>query len=162
MEENKRFTLKQTQTGDDSGYSCTSTQSKYSVKSSHSQSASSGDSCFDEQRSTKLGSTKKGLETTINQESNNKNSKSKQINITEFEPTINKIFIIDELKLPQSTSKVEFGEPKHLIEDTKKDHDQNNTTFHHLADLCQSYHKQKNTKTQTSNLNDEFPINGMY
>lgn len=29
MEESKAFTVKQTQAGDDSGYSCTSTQSKY-------------------------------------------------------------------------------------------------------------------------------------
>lgn len=29
MEESKSFTVKQTQAGDDSGYSCTSTQSKY-------------------------------------------------------------------------------------------------------------------------------------
>lgn len=67
-----------------------------------------------------------------------------------------------ELKQPQLKSKIEFDEPKHLNKDTKDDHDQNNSSFLQLAILCQSYHDQKNTKTQTSNPSNTFTIKGLY
>ncbi|XP_025416947.1 period circadian protein isoform X2 [Sipha flava] len=177
MEETKQFTVKQSQSGDDSGYSCTSLQSKYSVKLCHSQSASSGDSCFDERRLTTSESAEKGklstlntsnetqnqttlryvsgLETTTNQESNDDNLKSEQMILTKFEPQSGQLFSTDDLP---STSKVEFDKPKHLKEDTKSNREQNSTTFLHLANLCQSYHDHKNQKTENSNGNHRFTI----
>ncbi|VVC37382.1 Hypothetical protein CINCED_3A013027 [Cinara cedri] len=186
MEESKSSTVKQAQAGDDSGYSCTSTQSKYSVKSCHSQSASSGDSCFEERMSTTLETTQNGktistlhskssekkneillrnvssLETSNNQESNNNNSKSEQINLTTFEPQLDQLFNDnDKLKKPSSAFKMDLDEASNLNNTNRENHDQNNASFLQLTTLYEPYCDYIHINDLSSNPCDKSTISNM-
>ncbi|CAH1738264.1 period circadian protein isoform X1 [Aphis gossypii] len=169
MEESQSFSVNQTRADYDSGYSCTSTQSKSSDKSRHP--GLSTESSFEEQNSTILTTDKdgemstlnskpaeqsnqtilRGLNTVTNQNPTDTCSKSKQKNSTAFKPQTNQLFNVDD-----SMSKMESDDLKNLNNDIKVDHNQENT-FLQLSYLCQSY-RDLNQTNSTSNSNNSVTI----
>ncbi|XP_025207496.1 period circadian protein [Melanaphis sacchari] len=169
MEESPSFSVNQTRVDYDSGYSCTSSQSKSSDKSRHP--GLSTESSFEEQNSTILTTEKdgemstlnskpaeqsnqtilRGLNTINNQNPSNTCSKSKQKNSTAFKPQTNQLFNVD-----ASISKMESDDLKNLNNEIKLDHNQENT-FLQLSYLCQSY-RDLNQTNSTSNPKKSFTI----
>ncbi|XP_060852245.1 period circadian protein isoform X1 [Rhopalosiphum padi] len=169
MEGSQSFSVNQTRTDYDSGYSCTSSQSKSSDKSRHP--GLSTESSFEEQNSTLLTTDKNGEMSTLNSKPaeqsnqtilrglntiNNQNpsdncSKSKQKNSKAFKPQTNQLFNVD-----ASISKMESDDLKKLNNDIKVDNSQENT-FLQLSYLCQSY-RDLNQTNSTSNPNNSFTI----
>ncbi|XP_022163847.1 period circadian protein isoform X2 [Myzus persicae] len=164
MEESKSFSVNQTRTDYDSGYSCTSTQSKYSVKSQLQE--PSTESSFEEQSLTILTTDADREMSTVNSKlveqssqtilrglnTNPKPSttcsKSKQKNSTTYKPQTNQLCI------DASTSKMESDD---LNNDIKVDHSQENMAFLQLSYLCQSY-RDINQINSTSNPTNTLTI----
>ncbi|XP_050534913.1 period circadian protein isoform X3 [Daktulosphaira vitifoliae] len=173
MEESNASKDKQEQSGDDSGYSCTSNLSKSSnsCKSRHSQSASSRDSCFEDRNSPTLKSNEDGKSSTSNskspdepepavlkdssddsqttanqEETNNVDLEPEQMTLNNYEQQIGELFEIDKLK-QQSTDQILESDLNHDKNEPIDDYDRNKGALLQLASLCQSFREYLKTKS---------------
>ncbi|XP_029344822.1 period isoform X2 [Acyrthosiphon pisum] len=160
MEGSKSFSVNQTRADYDSGYSCTSTQSKYSVKS-HLQEPST-ELSFEEQSSTILTTDKDRKMSTLNSKPVEQSSQTIRGLNTNQKPSAT----CSKSKQKSSTqanelcinaSKMETDDLKNVHNDVKVDPIQENMAFLQLSYLCQSY-RDLNQTNSTSNPRNTLTI----